>query len=716
MPTRTARAAVDSRCCRAPSARARATRGRRFRHGGSTAGYPPVHLARRSRAGWDGTLAPWPWSRSTQSRCPRAPVRNWRSDSPAAHTRSTTSRVSSGSNCCVRSRAIAATSWSPSGVRGGLPGLGVGPGHRGPCRRTRQPGVDRGFAARIRGRDGRCRNRRQAVDPVARRHWSARCWPRYACRPGARRRHPCRSRGCSDRDQHPQGVRARQVMDMLNSDWPIGKVSVATLAAPTWWTRSRPPWTGSGGTGPTPLPGRHRSRDGPAAPDQLVRSPAGRRVAHRRPDDGQQARRRHDNTDHQVLAGRRHHALNRTGARTPGRSPRSTTENARRWPVPTPPSPRRWRRYSRPMCSSPSSKPCWRAGFGGRTPHHHQRGQKLGSSGFDNLPAGSQITVRQAAGKMIATSDNMATDLLIERLGTRAIEQALIDAGHHDPASMTPFPTMREIFSVGWGNPDVREQWKQAAGPADRAALLEQADARPYDPDPERTHSPAPPTARNGTAARRTSAAFMLVCSTMPSASGAGARHHVRGGRDRSGPHRGPHIGAKAGNLPGDLTFSWYRGRSGRSSLGGQFPAELAALPQPQRRRLDKTIIKQVFGLLPRQPPERAITNDGGRPPGGDRPPSQGLRGRPIRWAAAARSGSTVSRLGPPAKVNFASSPRPSPSQFSTSTVTSWPGPTSEEDLLRQCVLDPRWIVRRSGRAPSTGSNPAWPVEPWPCR
>ena len=47
----------------------------------------------------------------------------------------------------------------------------------------------------------------------------------------------------------PQGVRAKQVMDMLNSDWPIGPVSVKTLAAPDvvepvattmdslWWDR-----------------------------------------------------------------------------------------------------------------------------------------------------------------------------------------------------------------------------------------------------------------------------------------------------------------------------------------------------------------------------------------------------------------------------------------------------------------------------------------------
>ena len=55
----------------------------------------------------------------------------------------------------------------------------------------------------------------------------------------------------------PQGLRAKQVMDMLNSDWPIGPVGVRTLAAPDkvddvgatmdkiWWDR---PFTLTGWT------------------------------------------------------------------------------------------------------------------------------------------------------------------------------------------------------------------------------------------------------------------------------------------------------------------------------------------------------------------------------------------------------------------------------------------------------------------------------------
>ena len=71
---------------------------------------------------------------------------------------------------------------------------------------------------------------------------------------------------------------------------------------------------------------------------------------------------------------------------------------------------------------------------------------------------------------------------------------ALAAAGHHDPASMTPFPTMHELFSVGWGQPDLREQWKAAdvgasfslgdglRTRADSTAQLALADALGVDP------------------------------------------------------------------------------------------------------------------------------------------------------------------------------------------------------------------------------------------
>ena len=47
-----------------------------------------------------------------------------------------------------------------------------------------------------------------------------------------RHRRPTPAYGVRIETNTPQGVRAKQVMDMLNSDWPIGPVSVKTLAAP----------------------------------------------------------------------------------------------------------------------------------------------------------------------------------------------------------------------------------------------------------------------------------------------------------------------------------------------------------------------------------------------------------------------------------------------------------------------------------------------------
>lgn len=185
------------------------------------------------------------------------------------------------------------------------------------------------------------------------------------------------------------------------------------------------------------------------------------------------------------------------------------------------------------------------------------KSRAVGSSGLE-LPAGAHVSVRKAAEKMIATSDNMATDLLIEKLGTHAIEEALVSAGHHDPASMTPFPTMYELFSVGWGQPDLRSQWKQ--GSADvRARLLAQANSTPYQPDPTRAHTPASTYGAEwyGTAEDicRVHAALQAdaVGPAAPVRQILSAVSGIQLDRDVW-----PYIGAKAGGLPGDLTFSWY--------------------------------------------------------------------------------------------------------------------------------------------------------------
>jgi beta-lactamase class A len=223
----------------------------------------------------------------------------------------------------------------------------------------------------------------------------------------------------------------------------------------------------------------------------------------------------------------------------------------------------------------------------------------VGSSGFDQLPPGSQVSVRTAAQKMISNSDNMATDMLIGRVGSPAVERALADAGHHDPASMTPFPTMHELFSIGWGVPDLREKWKKA-DPAGRAALLKETSTRHYEPDPMRTHSPASAYGVEwfGSAEDicRVHAALQKIA-VGPAAPVKDIMTAIPGiDLDRQ---LWPYIGAKAGNLPGELTFSWYAvDKSGQPwvlSLQTNWPR----FHGPGTAGWLMTIIKQMFALVP---------------------------------------------------------------------------------------------------------------------
>lgn len=95
---------------------------------------------------------------------------------------------------------------------------------------------------------------------------------------------------------------------------------------------------------------------------------------------------------------------------------------------------------------------------------------------------GSTVTVREATEKMISLSDNTATDLLIHRLGREAVEAQAVTLGHHDPESLTPFPTTREAFLIGFGDPERREAWREADY-AERLALLDSVQGEPLEVD-----------------------------------------------------------------------------------------------------------------------------------------------------------------------------------------------------------------------------------------
>jgi beta-lactamase class A len=359
----------------------------------------------------------------------------------------------------------------------------------------------------------------------------------------------------------PQGLRARQVMDMLNSDWPIGPTGIRTLAAPKivddvgvtmdkiWWDR---PFTVTGldvGAGHATL-------------HVLTSYQVGQTIELRTNDEGLVDRFKVSLVEPVIKSWKDIDAeISKTGAKysyqvskvDDGKCDLVAGTNTD---------------LSLPLASifklyvllavSESIK-------AGTVSWDDQltvtkEGKLVGAAGLDEVPNGSTVSVRTAAQQMISASDNMATDLLIERVGHGAVERALVTAGHHDPGSMTPFPTTHELFSVGWGKPNLRDQWqKVSTSSTGRAQLFDQTNTRPYDPDPARTHTPASDIGAEWYG----SAADICRVHAALQASAVGAAAPVKQilsaipgiDLDRA---KWPYIGAKGGNLPGDLTFSWY--------------------------------------------------------------------------------------------------------------------------------------------------------------
>ncbi len=97
--------------------------------------------------------------------------------------------------------------------------------------------------------------------------------------------------------------------------------------------------------------------------------------------------------------------------------------------------------------------------------------RSLPSGVLQEEPAGHEVSVRDAAELMISISDNTATDLLIDAVGRAAVLAAVERLGHHDPALLTPLVTTRELFQLGFTDPELRERWA-AADAAGREEIL----------------------------------------------------------------------------------------------------------------------------------------------------------------------------------------------------------------------------------------------------
>jgi hypothetical protein len=100
--------------------------------------------------------------------------------------------------------------------------------------------------------------------------------------------------------------------------------------------------------------------------------------------------------------------------------------------------------------------------------------KSLPSGDLQNLPAGTPITVREMAGKMIGISDNTGADHLLRLVGRGAVETAQASLGMARPALNVPFITTRELFILKLAISVEERNAYLAAGPDERRRRLDE--------------------------------------------------------------------------------------------------------------------------------------------------------------------------------------------------------------------------------------------------
>ncbi|KAA9085230.1 serine hydrolase [Microbacterium radiodurans] len=188
------------------------------------------------------------------------------------------------------------------------------------------------------------------------------------------------------------------------------------------------------------------------------------------------------------------------------------------------------------------------------------RVRSLPSGELQDLPDGSTVSVREAAEKMIAISDNTATDALILAVGRDRVEAAMTDMGATAAERNIPFPTTRELFWLLFGEEDLRTLWAGADGdPTARASVLERIPAGVPDLSAAGAVTPA---WRDGVEWFATpddiAAAHVALQERARTDAGAPVREILSANPGSQFDDVWTYVGFKGGSSPGVLAGSWY--------------------------------------------------------------------------------------------------------------------------------------------------------------
>ena len=106
-------------------------------------------------------------------------------------------------------------------------------------------------------------------------------------------------------------------------------------------------------------------------------------------------------------------------------------------------------------------------------------GRELPGGAYTPSPKGTQVSLRELAGKMISVSDNSATDILLATLGREQVEAMLPVVGVEAAARNRPYLSTLEMFKLkGVAKGALGDRWT-VADEAGRRAMLAEIDAQP---------------------------------------------------------------------------------------------------------------------------------------------------------------------------------------------------------------------------------------------
>ena len=315
----------------------------------------------------------------------------------------------------------------------------------------------------------------------------------------------------------PPGFRAKQTVDMLNSDWPIGPVGVRTLAAPDkvdtvrdtmenlWWER---PFTLSGVDYYAGLVTLHLVNSFGAGQDIEIHTDENGMVDRFDAELQQPKINSWVDVDTELAKSDARYSY-QVAKVDDGRCDRvAGTNTGQSLPLAS-----IFKLYV--LLAVADAVKAGKLSWDDQLTITLQA-KAVGSSGLEKLPPGTQVSVRTAAEKMIANSDNMATDLLIEKVGTAAVERALVEAGHHDPESMTHSRLCTSCFRSAGVSRICGSSGATRLRPGYRRPARSCWRRRIPVPTSQIRHAPTlrhRRTARNGTAAPKTFAGCTLRCS-----------------------------------------------------------------------------------------------------------------------------------------------------------------------------------------------------------